>query len=64
LPIPIPVYNADSTKNTNGLITKFAMVELHIDDHSESLPLAITHLSTHTLFLGHDWLKIHNPTIN
>lgn len=64
LPIPIPVYNADGTKNTNGLITKFAMVELHIDDHSESLPLAITRLSMHTLFLGHDWLKIHNPAIN
>ena len=64
LPISIPIYNADGTKNSSGLITKFAMVELNIGDHSERLPLAITRLSTHALFLGHDWLKIHNPAIN
>ncbi|KAI9571879.1 hypothetical protein HD554DRAFT_1996224, partial [Boletus coccyginus] len=59
LPIPIPIYNTDSTKNVNGVITKFTMIELHIGDHSESLVLVITRLSMHTLFLGHDWLKIH-----
>jgi len=64
LPISIPVYNADGTKNASGLITKFAMLELNIGDHSERLPLTITHLSTHTIFLGHDWMKIHNPAIN
>jgi len=64
LPISIPVYNADGTKNTSGLITKFAMLELNIGDHSERLPLAITRLSTHALFLGHNWLKVHNPAIN
>ena len=37
------------------------MVELNIDDYSERLPLA---LSIHALFLGHDWLKIHNPAID
>jgi len=40
------------------------MIELNIDNHSERLPLAITRLSIHTLFLGHDWLKIHNPAID
>jgi len=64
LPISIPVYNADGTKNASGLITKFTMLELSIGAHSERLPLAITRLSTHTIFLGHDWLKIHNPVIN
>jgi len=64
LPISIPVYNSDGTKNTSRLITKFAMLELNIGNHSERLPLAITHLSMHALFLGHDWLKIHNPAIN
>ena len=64
LPISIPVYNADGTKNASGLITKFAMLELSIGAHSERLALAITRLSTHTIFLGHDWLKVHNPAIN
>ena len=64
LPISIPVYNADGTKNASGLITKFAMLELNIGAHSERLPLTITRLSTHTIFLRHDWLKIHNPAIN
>ena len=64
LPISIPVYNADGTKNASGQITKFAMLELSIGAHSERLPLAITRLSTHAIFLGHNWLKIHNPAIN
>jgi len=64
LPISIPVYNTDGTKNASGLITKFTMLELSIGAHSERLPLAITHLSTHAIFLGYDWLKVHNPAIN
>ena len=52
IPIPIPVYNANGTMNKGGSISKFTMVELIINDHSERLPLAITMLSTHAVFLG------------
>ncbi|KAF8432138.1 hypothetical protein L210DRAFT_829551, partial [Boletus edulis BED1] len=30
-------------------------------DHHEQLALAVTRLSTHPVFLGHDWLRVHNP---
>ena len=64
VPIPIPVYNANGTMNKGGSISKFTMVELVIDDHSERLPIIVTSLSTHAVFLGFDWLKIHNPEID
>ena len=64
IPILIPVYNADRTMNKEGSISIFTMVELIIDDHSEQIPLTLTSLSTHTVFLGYDWLKAHNPEID
>ena len=64
LPIAIPVYNADGTPNSNGLILKFVTIELVIGEHSERLALVVTKLSTHSIFLGFDWLKEHNPIIN
>ena len=64
IPIPIPVYNADGTMNKGGSISKFTMIELLIGDHSERLPLTVTSLSTHAIFLGFDWLKTHNPDID
>ena len=64
IPIPIPIYNADRTMKKGGSISKFTMVELITNDHLEQLPLAVTSLSTHAIFLGFDWLKMHNPEIN
>ena len=64
IPIPIPIYNADGTMNKGGSISKFTMVELLINNHSERLPLTITSLSTHAVLLGFDWLKTHNPDID
>ena len=64
IPIPTPIYNTNGAMNKGGSISKFTMVELVIDDHSECLPLSITSLSTHAVFLGFDWLKTHNLEIN
>ncbi len=41
---PIPVYNADGTKNQGGSITKYAEILLKIGDHSERIDLAMTDL--------------------
>ena len=60
----IPVYNIDSTLNKNESIKKFATLQLTINDHYEHINLAITELGDTDLFLGHDWLKIHNPSID
>ncbi len=51
---PIPVYNADRTKNLGGSITKYAEICLMIGDHSERIDLAITELSDKQIFLGHN----------
>ena len=64
LPIAIPVYNADGTPNSNGLISKFITIKLVIGEHSERLVLVVTQLSTHSIFLGFNWLKEHNLIID
>ncbi|SJK99916.1 uncharacterized protein ARMOST_03227 [Armillaria ostoyae] len=35
-----------------------------IGNHSERIDSAVTDLGTKDLYLGHDWLKCHNPVIN
>lgn len=64
LPMPICVYNANGSSNSNGLISKFVTIELNIGEHSECLALAVTKLSMHSVFLSFDWLKEHNLIID
>ncbi len=61
---PIPVYNANGTRNQGGSITKYTKIRLTIGDHIERIDLAITDLGDKQIFLGHDWLNQHNPIIN
>ncbi len=61
---PIPVYNADRTRNQGGSITCYAEIRLTVGDHTEWIDLAITELGDRQIFLGHDWLTWHNPIIN
>ncbi|SJL02936.1 uncharacterized protein ARMOST_06277 [Armillaria ostoyae] len=62
--IPIAVYNADGTRNQVGDITEFVEFRMTIGNHSECIDLAVTNLGSKDLYLGHDWLKHHNPVIN
>ena len=41
-------------------------MELHlsIGRHHEQINLVVTDLGSKDLYLGHDWLKRHNPVIN
>ncbi len=61
---PIPVYNADGTRNQGGSITQYAEIRLVVGDHAERIDLAVTELGDKQIFLGHDWLARHNPIIN
>ncbi len=61
---PIPVYNADGTRNQGGSITRYAEICLTVGDHTERIDLAVTELGDRQIFLGHDWLNQHNPIIN
>ncbi|SJL17461.1 uncharacterized protein ARMOST_21012 [Armillaria ostoyae] len=62
--IPIIVYNADGSRNKGGDITEYVEVHLTIGNHEERIDLAVTNLGAKDLYLGHDWLKRHNPVIN
>ena len=64
LRVPMPVYNADGTLNQLGKITEYVEVRMTVGDHSERIQLAVTKLSNPELFLGMDWLKDHNPSID
>ena len=56
------VFNADGTKN--GEVTKVAPLEIEIDEHKETLEVAVMDLDGTDMFLGHDWLVKHNPEVN
>ena len=62
--IPVPVHNADGTLNKNGSITNYVFLRLSVGDHMEQLEFAVADLGTHDLFIGHEWLKLHNPNID
>ena len=64
LKVPTPVYNADGTLNQLGKITDYVEVRMTIMDHSEKMALAVTKLGNPELFLGLDWLRNHNPSID
>ena len=63
-PTPIPVYNADGTMNTSGPITDYIKLRMEIGTHAELLEFAVMNLGKADMFLGHEWLKRHNPLIN
>ncbi|SJL16487.1 uncharacterized protein ARMOST_20013 [Armillaria ostoyae] len=62
--VPIIVYNADGTRNQAGDITEYVEMRMTIGDHIEQIDFAVTDLGPKDLYLGHDWLKRHNPVIN
>lgn len=64
LPIAIPVYNADGTINRDGSISEVVDIRMTIQDHSERIQLAVTHLGETDVFIGFEWLKRHNPNID
>ena len=64
IPIKMPVYNADGTLNEGGSISGFVEVRMVIGDHAEMINLAVTNLGQTDIFLGLDWLRYHNPSVD
>src|SRR5277367_6159508 len=64
LPRPIPVFNADGQPNSDGPISEMISLELKIGEHLEKIDFGVTNLGRGEIFLGHDWLKLHNPSID
>ena len=64
LPKPIPVYNADGLLNVSGSLTHVVQVKMNVEGHEELIDLGVSNLGKSDIFLGHNWLKHHNPTID
>lgn len=62
--LPTKVYNADGTLNTSGSITDYVIMRMTIGNHVERIELGVVDLGKSDLFIGHDWLKFHNPNID
>ena len=62
--IPIQVYNTDGSLNLGGPITDYITLRITIQDHVEQLEFAVSDLGTQDMFIGHEWLKMHNPSID
>lgn len=63
-PIPIPVYNIDATFNEVGLITNYIELGMQIGNHKEKMTFVVSQLGKSSICIGHNWLKIHNSSIN
>jgi Retroviral aspartyl protease. len=61
---PIPVHNADGQPNSEGPISESVTLELRIGTHWERIDFGVTNLGKGEIFLGYDWLKLHNPNID
>ena len=58
------VYNADGTPNSAGAITEMVRLHVKIRGHIEIVEFAVTDLGRTSVFIGHEWLKKHNPSID
>jgi hypothetical protein len=61
---PIPVYNADGTPNLGGSLKEVVQLKLRIGTHEEVFEFGVSTLGRNDVFLGHDWLRYHNPRID
>ena len=64
LPKSIPVFNADGSPNVTGRLTHWVQLQVIIGDHKEIMEFGVSNLGTSNIFLGHNWLKHHNPEID
>ena len=60
----MPVYNADGSLNADRSIEGFTELQMTIRDHVKRIELAVTNLGNMDIFLGLDWLRFHNPSID
>lgn len=62
--MPVPVFNADGSANAQGAISEFVELRMRFNGHNECILFGVSKLARHSVFLGHDWLKLHNPSVN
>jgi hypothetical protein len=60
----IRVFNADGTKNTDGLITSYTQLVVTINDHQHTQNFLVTNIGRQNMIIGHSFLRFHNPDID
>ena len=63
-PVTVTVYSADSMVNKCGKITEYVEARMTVGEHAERVHFGVVQLDNANVFLGHDWLAHHNPSVN
>ena len=58
------MFNADRSQNIGGKLTHIAQLKINIEGHEEIMDLGVSNLGKSDIFLGHNWLRHHNPDID
>ena len=62
--IPVPLEGFDGTPSKNGPIThQTAPIQLTIAGHEETITMDVSTLAHADIFLGMDWLALHDPLV-
>src|ERR1700742_2429868 len=61
---PINIQNADGSRNTVARATSYVRMKMTMHRHEETIPLLVIWLHSHDMFIGHNWLSYHNPSVN
>src|SRR6266516_3445981 len=61
---PIITANADGSPNVDGAIKYYVPFRMKVGSHEETINLLVTKLSSNRVFLGHEWLALHDPEIS
>jgi len=61
---PITTSNADGSPNADGAIKRYVPFRMKVGGHEETINLLVTKLSSNKVFLGHEWLSLHDPEIS
>ena len=64
LPDPSPVVNGDGTNSGSDIIRDMCTLHLSIKGHREDILFLVHDLDDLPIYLGHDWLQQHNPTLD
>src|ERR1700742_3921829 len=61
---PINIQNTDGLRNTMAHAMSYVQMKMTMHGHEETILLLFIWLYSHDVFIGHDWLLYHNPSVN
>jgi len=61
---PILIRNTDDSLNVHGEASEYLRIHLTVEGHQEIMTFLVSDLGNTNFFLGHNWLALHNPSID